>query len=62
VLRVRSELELTPTFKQKTSAAPVPYDPAACSDPLYVQLPERGAYVALDAALYARIRAAQVRL
>ena len=42
VLRIRSELELTPTFKQKTSAAPVPYDPAACPDPLYVHLPERG--------------------
>jgi fatty-acyl-CoA synthase len=62
LLRVRSELDLTPTFKPKTSTAGVPYDPAACPDPLYVHLPERGGYVALDAALYARIRAAQVRL
>jgi len=61
-LRIRSELELTPTFKPKTSAAEVRYDPAACPDPLYVLLPECGAYVALDAALYARICAAQVRL
>jgi fatty-acyl-CoA synthase len=62
LLRIRSELELTPTFKQKTSAAQVPYDPAACPDPLYLHLPESGGYVMLDAALYARIREAQVRL
>jgi fatty-acyl-CoA synthase len=62
VVRVRRELELTPTFKQKTSAAQVPYDPATCPDPLYVNLPERGGYVLLDEALYARIRAAEVRL
>jgi hypothetical protein len=40
----------------------VPYDPATCPDLLYVNLPERGGYVLLDEALYARIRAAQVRL
>jgi fatty-acyl-CoA synthase len=62
VLRMRRELELTPTFKQKTSAAQVPYDPATCPDPLYVNLPERGGYVLLDEALYARIRAEEVRL
>jgi fatty-acyl-CoA synthase len=61
LLRLRSELELTPTFKQKTSAAQVPYDPAACRDPLYVHLPERG-YILLDAALYERIRDGKLRL
>jgi fatty-acyl-CoA synthase len=60
LLRIRSALELTPTFKQKTSVAQVPYDPAAYPDPLYVHLPERG-YVALDAALYARIRDGAIR-
>jgi fatty-acyl-CoA synthase len=62
VLRIRTELELTPTFKQKASAADVPYDPAASPDPLYVHLAERGGYVALDAALYARIRDGSIRL
>ena len=62
VLRIRSELELTPTFKQKTTAAEVPYDPAASPDRLYVHLAERGGYVVLDAALYARIRGGSIRL
>jgi len=62
VLRIRSELELTPTFKQKASAADVPYDPAASPDPLYVNLAERDGYVVLDAALYGRIRGGSIRL
>ena len=62
VLRIRSELELTPTFKQKTTAAEVPYDPAASPDRLYVHLAERGGCVVLDAALYARIRGGSIRL
>jgi hypothetical protein len=62
VLRIRSELELTPTFKQKTSGAEVPYDPAASHDPLYLHLAERDGYVVLDAALYARIRDGSIRL
>src|SRR5262249_24837692 len=61
LLRIRSALELTPTFKQKASTAEVPYDPATCPDPLYIHLPERG-YVALDGPLYARIRDGKLRL
>jgi hypothetical protein len=40
----------------------VPYDPAACPDPLYLHLVERGGYVALDFALYERIRDGTLRL
>jgi hypothetical protein len=61
-LEGRSELELTPTFKQRTSASEAPYDPAACPDPLYVHLPERDGYVALDAAICARIHGGSIRL
>jgi fatty-acyl-CoA synthase len=61
VLRIRSGLDLTPTFKQKASAADVPYDPAASPDPLYVHLAERGGYVVLDASLYARIRGGSIK-
>ena len=61
-LRLRRVIAVTPTFKQlKGSAADHGYDPATCSDPLYVLDPERRTYVTLDAAFYARIAAGVVR-
>jgi fatty-acyl-CoA synthase len=62
LLRVRSEIDLTPTFKQrKNGPAQGDYDPATCPDPLYVQDSERCAFVALDQALFERIQAGQLR-
>jgi fatty-acyl-CoA synthase len=63
LLRIRAEIDLTPTFKQRKNAPEQGgYDPATCSDALYVHDGERRAYVALDQALYARIQAGQFRL
>jgi fatty-acyl-CoA synthase len=63
LLRIRSEIDLTPTFKQRKNAPePGGYDPAACPDALYVYDPERRAYVALDQARYDRIQAGEFRL
>jgi fatty-acyl-CoA synthase len=63
LLRTRTEIDLTPTFKQRKNAPEQSgYDPATCPDALYVHDPERRAYVALDQALYARIQAGQLRL
>ena len=63
LLRIRSEIDLTPTFKQRKNASgPGGYDPAACPDALYVYDPGRRAYVALDQARYDRIQAGQFRL
>ena len=63
LLRIRTEIDLTPTFKQRKNAPEHGgYDPATCPDALYVHDPERRAYVALDPALYARLQAGQLRL
>jgi fatty-acyl-CoA synthase len=62
LLRIRSEIDLTPTFKQKKNAAEQgDYDPATCPDALYVHDPERRAFVALDKALYERVQAGHVK-
>ena len=61
LLRIRTEIDLTPTFKQRKNA-PEGYDPATCPDALYVHDPEQRAYMALDPAFYARIQAGQLRL
>jgi fatty-acyl-CoA synthase len=57
LLRLRKEIDLTPTFKPlKRGGGQDGYDPGACPDGLYVNDPERRAYVALDQRLYERIR------
>jgi fatty-acyl-CoA synthase len=62
LLRIRSKVDLTPTFKQKKNAPEQSgYDPATCPDGLYVHDPESRAFVALDPALYERIRAGRFR-
>jgi fatty-acyl-CoA synthase len=63
LLRLREEIDVTATFKQlKRSSGPDSYDPATCPDGLYVNDPERRAYVPLDQALYERIRAGGMQL
>jgi fatty-acyl-CoA synthase len=63
LLRLRDEIDVTATFKQlKRDTGPDGYDPAACPDALYVNDPERCAYVRLDQETYARIRAGNMPL
>src|SRR5262245_1680205 len=63
VLRLRSNLDVTTTFKtHKIDLVKQGFDPSATSDPIYFNDPAARAFVRLDAALYERIRAGQVRL
>ena len=62
-LRIRSEIDITATFKQKKiDLVREGFDPAATDDPIYFNDPQRKAFVRLDPALYDRISAGQVRL
>src|SRR5262249_11506192 len=63
LLRMRREIDVTPTFKQlKRADALEGYDPGTCPDALYVNDPDRRAYVVLDQQLYDRIRKGQLQL
>ena len=62
-LRIRGEIETTETFKpKKQSLAREGYDPAATNDAIYFNDRMRQAFVKVDAALYERIRACDMRL
>jgi len=62
-LRLCSELDVTATFKHtKRDFVRQGYDPAASADVIYFNDPDRRAFVRLDAALYERIQAGQIRL
>jgi fatty-acyl-CoA synthase len=62
-LRIRREMELTPTFKPKKSdSAKDGFDPARTSDPIYFNDRERQAFVRLDEALHRRIVGGELRL
>jgi fatty-acyl-CoA synthase len=62
-VRIRGAIDVTSTFKQKKlDLVAQGFDPAATKDAIYFNSPEAGAFVALDAALYARICAGEVRL
>jgi fatty-acyl-CoA synthase len=62
-LRVRSELEVTPTFKlKKQDLAREGYDPAATSDALYFNDRVGAGFVRLDGTLFERIQGGQLRL
>jgi fatty-acyl-CoA synthase len=62
-LRVAEALALTGTFKlQKQLFSDTAYDPRATADALYVNDRQSSAFVRLDAALYRRIQAGEVRL
>jgi fatty-acyl-CoA synthase len=62
-LRIRGEIEVTATFKQrKIDLVKEGFDPARIGDALYVDDPESRAFRPLDHALYRRIVAGEVRL
>jgi fatty-acyl-CoA synthase len=62
-LRIRREIEVTTTFKQKkVDLVKQGFDPAQTSDPIYFNDPSAKAFVRLDPALYERICGGQVRL
>ncbi len=62
-LRIKDHIEVTATFKhKKNNLAREGFDPAATTDTIYFDDPSQQAFVRLDAALYARIEADEVRL
>ncbi|HVY59750.1 MAG TPA: long-chain-acyl-CoA synthetase [Xanthobacteraceae bacterium] len=62
-LRIRSEIEVTATFKQKKlDLVKEGFDPGATTDPIYFNDPQQQAFVPLDQALYQRLLAREVRL
>jgi fatty-acyl-CoA synthase len=61
-LRIRSEIEVTGTFKYtKTDLLRQGYDPAVTADVLYFNHPERQEFIPLDQALYHRIQMGEIR-
>jgi fatty-acyl-CoA synthase len=62
-IRIVAAIELTGTFKlRKQDLVLEGYDPLRVSDALYVEDGARDAYVRLDAALYAGLKAGELRL
>jgi fatty-acyl-CoA synthase len=62
-LRIRTEMELTTTFKfTKSEFVRQAYDPGATADAIYFNAPGRDAFVRVDEALYDRIQTGQIRL
>jgi fatty-acyl-CoA synthase len=62
-LRVRDKIDATATFKHaKHELQRQGYDPAATPDPIYFAAPDGQTFVPLDAALYARLAAGNLRL
>jgi fatty-acyl-CoA synthase len=62
-LRLRPEIQLTSTFKYTTVGfAREGYNPAAVSDPIYFNDPQREMFIRLDQPLYDRIQSGQVDL
>jgi len=62
-LRIRHDIEVTPTFKpKKLDLVKQGFDPGTIDDPIYFNDPGSKAFVRVDTALYDRIRAGQTRL
>jgi fatty-acyl-CoA synthase len=62
-LRICAGLETTATFKhKKDELVRAGCDPAAITDAIWFNDPQRQAFVPMDPALYRRIQAGQVRL
>jgi fatty-acyl-CoA synthase len=62
-VRLRDELEVTMTFKQKkTELVAQGFDPAQCADAIYFDDRRAGAYVRLDHALYEEIIGGAIRI
>jgi len=62
-LRIRGEIEMTMTFKQKkVDLVAQGFDPAQSADVIYFDDPRAGAFVHLDAALHGQIIGGAIRL
>jgi fatty-acyl-CoA synthase len=62
-LRIRPEIDVTSTFKQKKiDLVRDGFDPSKVADPIYFNDAQAGAFVRLDQPLYERIQAGQIRL
>jgi len=62
-LRILREIAFTATFKPKKQVLMgIGYDPAGTADSLYVKERQSGAFMKLDAALFERIQAGELRL
>jgi fatty-acyl-CoA synthase len=62
-LRIRREIDVTTTFKQKKlDLVKDGFDPAHTIDPIYFSDPQKKAFVRVDPALFERINAGQLRL
>jgi fatty-acyl-CoA synthase len=62
-LRIRREIEMTMTFKQKkTDLVAQAFDPAATSDAIHFDDPSKGAYVRVEPALHREIMEGKIRL
>jgi fatty-acyl-CoA synthase len=62
-LRIRRDLDVTATFKQKKiELVGEGFDPARSSDPIYFNDQQRNAFVRLDPETYMRINAGEIRL
>jgi fatty-acyl-CoA synthase len=62
-VRLRGEIDVTATFKQKKiDLVKEGFDPALTDEPIYFNDPTVNAFVRLDPPLYDRIRAGKVRL
>jgi len=62
-LRIKSELDVTGTFKQKkVDLVRQGFDPSGTTDPIYFNDPASQAFVRVDAALYERLQSGQVRV
>jgi fatty-acyl-CoA synthase len=62
-VRVRSALDVTPTFKhKKQDLALAGYDPAQTADALYFNDERSRSFVRLDDELYARLQSGQLSL
>lgn len=62
-LRIRRDLDMTATFKQKkVDLVKQGFDPAEIADPLYFNDPSRHAFIPLDRAVYTSIKAGHTRV
>jgi fatty-acyl-CoA synthase len=62
-LRIKSEIEVTGTFKQKkVDLVRQGFDPGGTRDPIYFNDPDARAFVRLDQDMYERIQAGEVRV
>ncbi len=62
-LRIRGEIDVTTTFKQKKiDLVKQGFDPRSVADPIFFSDPQRKAFVRVDPALYDQINSGQIRL